>query len=157
MRTSLMIIIIIFFAGWGYLTLRQWLDRKKEKAQDIEIIRENEEYLGSWASKSLESLIKFRLHRDGKFTYKMVDYNRADSTTITGRYEVIGTAGGNDPVYYPRLIAIDDKNDTVFNYFLAYVTPYDSYATNRGYDKMILNPHGSYDTVAYTFFRIEEK
>ncbi|MES2774441.1 MAG: hypothetical protein V4722_09665 [Bacteroidota bacterium] len=145
-------LLIVFLTVAGYLAIREWLDRKKEKAQDIEIVREAEEMLGSWANKSKEALVQFRLHRDGKFTYSLVDYQKNDTTRITGKYEVIY---GNSTTYYPRLIATDDKNDTVFNYFIAYVTPYDAYALNRGYDKLMLNPNNFYDTVSYTFYRVK--
>ncbi len=148
--------ILVFLAVAAFLVLRKWFDRKKEKSQDMEIVREGEEHLGSWAHKSPGALIQFRLHRDGKFSYSIVEYPKSDTIKVKGRYRIIGAVAGRSANYYPRLVAIDEKNDTLFNYFIAYITPYDAHALDNGYDKMVLNPKGIYDTVGYTFYRIKQ-
>lgn len=145
-------VLVVFFVVLGYLTIRGWLDRRKEKAHNIEIVRENEEYLGSWAYKSPDLLIQFRLQRDKKFTYILVNYHKKDTITITGQYEI---ADNRNIINYPRLIAISDKSDTLFNHFIAYITPNDAFASDAGYDKMVLHENGIYDTVAYTFYRVK--
>ena len=147
-------IIIIFLAAATYLVVREWVDRKKEKALDMEIVRADEEHLGSWAHKSPEVLIRFRLHRDGKFTYSSVEYPHGDSTALKGKYEIIGVVGDRSADYYPRLVAVSDKNDTVFNHLIAYITPYDTKVSTL--DKMILNRNSVYDTLGYTFYRVSQ-
>lgn len=146
--------IVIFIIVVSYLFIRKQVDRKKEKAMDIEIVREGEEHLGSWAYKSPENLIKFRLHRNGGFTYTQVQYPGNDTTQINGSYEIIGLGGGRSTDYYPRLIALNEKNDTIFNYFIAYITPYDTKVNS--YDKMVLNQKSIYDTAGFTFYRIKQ-
>ena len=49
---------------------------------------------------------------------------------------------------------VDDRNDTVLNYFVAYITPYDTRVEKV--DRMVLSPTGVYDTVGYTFYRIKQ-
>ena len=39
--------ILLSLVG-GYLFVRKWNDRRVEKNTDTEIVRENEEYLGTW-------------------------------------------------------------------------------------------------------------
>ena len=146
--------IIVFILAISYLFIRKQIDRKKEKAKDIEIVREGEEYLGSWAYKSPDNLIKFRLHRNGDFTYTQVQFPEKDTTQIKGTYEIIGVGGGRSTDYYPRLIALNEKSDTIFNYFIAYITPYDTKVNS--YDKMLLNPKSTYDTAGFTFYRIKQ-
>ena len=57
-----------------FLFLRTCADRKVEKITGKEIVREDEEYLGSWASKTKNSYIAFRLRREGAFHYSLVAY-----------------------------------------------------------------------------------
>ena len=147
--------LLILFAGVAaYLGIRKFIDRKKEKANDTEIVRENEEYLGTWASKSDSSLIKFRLHRDGKLTYDIVHYPGKDTTTIHGKYEYVGAVGGNDVKYFPRLYTFAENGDTIFNYYVRYLTKYDM--TIDKVDKLILSPNSVFDTLAFTFYRVKQ-
>ncbi|MBN8865078.1 MAG: hypothetical protein J0H92_17015 [Sphingobacteriales bacterium] len=148
--------LLILTIGGGYLGFRNWLDRRTEKKQNTEIIREGEEILGSWGQKSASSLIRFRLRRDGTFTYKMVQYPVSDTVTINGRYGISSANGHVKTSDYPRLIAVSDNGDTIINHFIAYLTPYDAAALDQGYDKMILNAGGRLDTAGLVFYRIKD-
>jgi len=148
--------LLLLIAGGSYLAIRQWIDRRTEKKQDTEIVREGEEMLGSWGQKSASSLIRFRLRRDGTFTYKLVQYPQSDTVVINGTYGIATSAGSKSGGDYPRLIAVSDKGDTIINHFIAYLTPYDAAALDKGYDKMILNAGGRLDTTGLVFYRIKE-
>ena len=145
--------ILLSLVG-GYLFVRKWNDRRVEKNTDTEIVRENEEYLGTWASKSDSRFVMFRLHRDGKLTYRMVNYPGSDTTTTHGKYVFVGAGGGNDPNYFPRLYTFTEKGDTLFNYYMRYLTRYDM--TIDQVDKMVLSPNSVFDTMGFTFFRIKQ-
>ena len=148
--------LILLALGGGYIAVRNWIDSRAEAKQDTEIIRENEEHLGCWAQQSAKSLIRFRLHRDGKFMYKLVNYPAKDTVTISGKY-IIATASGNRRTdHYPRLVATGNTGDTIINHYIAYITPYDAEALDNGYDKMVLNAVGSLDTAGLVFFRIKK-
>lgn len=147
--------ILLLVTAGGYLGLRHWIDRKTEAKQDTEIIREGEEILGSWGQRSDKSLIRFRLRRDGTFTYKLVQYPVQDTTIITGKYGVATAAGNLKTGDYPRLIAVSDQGDTIINHYIAYLTPYDAVALDKGYDKLILNSGGRLDTTGLVFYRIK--
>ena len=84
-----------------FLFLRKCADRKVEKITGKEIVREDEEYLGSWASKTKNSYIAFRLRRDGAFHYSLVAYPVKDTTKISGKYELLNSPGGNLN-YFPK-------------------------------------------------------
>ncbi|MFT3677582.1 MAG: hypothetical protein QM781_16955 [Chitinophagaceae bacterium] len=148
--------LLLLIAGGGYLAIRQWIDRRTEKKQDTEIVREGEEILGSWGQKSARSLIRFRLRRNGTFTYKLVQYPLSDTVTISGRYGIASANGHTKTGDYPRLIAVSDKGDTIINHYIAYLTPYDAAALDQGYDKMILNAGGRLDTAGLVFYRIKD-
>ncbi len=135
-----------------YLLLRGWIDSGIEKARDIEIVREGEEHLGTWAGNWRKGQLLFRLRRDGTFTARNAGPLREDTIQVKGSYDIVG---GHNTAYYPRLVAIDEKQDTLFNCFIAYITPYDSKVEKV--DKMVLSPTGIYDTISYTFYRIEPK
>ncbi|MCF3110828.1 hypothetical protein LL912_18735 [Niabella sp. CC-SYL272] len=147
--------LLILVTVGGYLGIRKWADRRTERNQDTEIVRENEEYLGSWAQKSDGSFIRFRLQRDGGFLYKLVQYPGRDTTTINGSYAIVTVSGNSSTDQYPRLIAVSDQGDTIINHYIAYITPYDVVALDGGYDKMVLNPGGRLDTTGLAFFRIK--
>ncbi|HEX6181938.1 MAG TPA: hypothetical protein VFZ47_11880 [Chitinophagaceae bacterium] len=146
-------LLILGLAVALFLLLRNFFDEKVENALDIEVVREDEEFLGNWASKTGESLIQFRLRRDQRFTWKLVKYPKGDTITIEGKYDIIGPSKDRTAEYYPRLIAVDQNNDTLFNYFIAYVTPYDTKVEKV--DRLVLNPNSIYDTVSYTFYRVK--
>lgn len=136
-----------------FLFLRTCADRKVEKITGKEIVREDEEYLGSWASKSKKSYITFRLRRDGTFNYSLVEYPVNDTTKITGRYELLNPPGSNIK-YFPRLCTFNGSGDTLFNYYIRYITPYNS--TVDKYSKMVLSPNSVFDTIEYVFYRIKQ-
>lgn len=146
-------VILLVIVG-GCLFVRKLIDRNVEKNTDAEVVRANEEYLGTWASKSDSGFIMFRLHRNGKLTYRVVHYPGTDTTTIHGKYVFVGAGGGNDPKYFPRLYTFTEKGDTLFNYYMRYLTKYDM--TIDKIDKMILSPHSIFDTMGFTFFRIKQ-
>ena len=152
-RYIIYMFILLALVG-GYLFVREMIDRRVEKNTDTEVVRENEEYLGTWASKSDSGFIMFRLHRDGKLTYSIVQYPGTDTTTIQGKYNFVGVAGGNDSKYFPRLYAFTQNGDTLFNYYMRYLTKYDM--TIDKVDKMELSPNSVFDTLGFTFFRIKQ-
>jgi hypothetical protein len=96
----------------------------------------------------------FRLYHDGILTYSTVHYTRTDTTTIKGKYTFVGVAGGNNAKYFPRLYTFTAKGDTLFNYYVRYLTKYDM--TIDKVDKMILSPYNVFDTMAFTFYRIKQ-
>jgi len=145
--------ILLVLVG-GYLFVRTMIDRNVEKDTDTEVVRENEEYLGTWASRSDKSFTMFRLHRDGKLTYRFVQFPGTDTTIIRGKYVYAGVSGGNDSKYFPRLITFTEKGDTLFNYYVRYLTQYNM--TIDKIDKMVLNPKNVFDTLAFTFYRIQQ-
>jgi hypothetical protein len=132
------------------LLIRGWIDSGIEKVRDIEIIRDGEEHLGNWAGNWEQGRLFFRLRRDGTFTARKVGILQGDTIQIKGNYDIVG---GNNSAWYPRLIAVDERKDTLFNCFIAYLTPYDTKVEKV--DKMVLNPTSIYDTVSYTFYRIK--
>jgi hypothetical protein len=152
MRVFYLFILAVIVAC--YLQFRQWIDVKREKEFEMEVVREGEEHLGSWATKSGNTITFFRLHRNGNFTMKQVQSQHTDTLTTNGRYDIIDAGKGLSENYYPRLIAVGEKNDTFFNYFIAYTTPYDT--KTEKVDKMVLNQNSVYDTVSQTFYRIKQ-
>lgn len=153
MRRYLFSMLVIFAVAGGYLSVRKMIDRRVEKNTGTEIVREHEEYLGSWASKSDEGFVMFRLHRDGQLTYRLLRYPGNDTTTINGTYAFV-TGRGYDAQYFPRLYGFGENGDTLFNYYVRYYTKYDM--TIDKVDKMILSPNSVYDTLAYTYYRIKQ-
>lgn len=147
--------LLVLVTAGGYLGIRKWTDRRTEQNQDTEIVRENEEHLGSWAQKSDGRFIRFRLQRDGRFLYKLVQYPGGDTTTINGSYAIVTVPGNSRTDPYPRLIAVSDQGDTIINHYIVYITPYDAVALDEGYDKLILNAGGRFDTTGLVFFRIK--
>ncbi|MCU0388838.1 MAG: hypothetical protein MUE71_09560 [Chitinophagaceae bacterium] len=135
-----------------FLFLQKQYDLYCERKSGKEMVREDEEHLGMWGSRSAEALILLRLRRDQRFEYKMVRRGQSDTSRVTGRYGIEGPGNGRSPAFYPRLIAINEKRDTVLNYYIEYITPYD--ATIDKTDRMVLKQTSLYDTLSYTFFRI---
>ena len=144
--------ILVVLAVGLFLFLRKCIDQKVEKILDKEIVRENEEFLGTWASKSKDAFVMFRLRRDGTLNYSYIKYPDTDTIKITGKYQFAFT--GSNHTYFPRLYTISDKGDTIFNYYIRYVTPYNS--TIDKYSRLILSPNNMFDTVEYVFYRIKQ-
>lgn len=153
MRRYIISFIILLLATGAYLGIRKLVDRKVEKRTDTEVVREEEEYLGSWASKSADGFIKMRLHRDGKLTYTYVAGAGTDTTIIHGKYQYVHGAP-NEINYFPRLYTFNEKGDTIFNYYVRYLTRYTM--TIDKVDKMILSPNSVFDTIGYTFYRVKK-
>ena len=137
-----------------FLAVRSWWDARREKALDIEVVREDEEFLGTWGIKSKEALILLRLRRDETFVYKQVNYPLTDTFVRKGHFTIEGPGLGRSTIDYPRLIVITDDHDTLFNHFIAYITPYNS--TVDKVDRLVLNQHSIYDTLSTTFYRIKQ-
>ena len=137
-----------------FLFLRKCADRQVEKVTGKDIVREDEELLGTWANKSAEAYFQFRLKRDGTLDYTLVQLPGNDTTRIKGTYAIAGAGGGNSANYFPRLYGFNEKADTIFNYYVRYVTPYGS--TIDKYDRLILSDKSIYDTVEYKFYRIKQ-
>ena len=143
-------LVILGIAVALFLFIRTWIDRKREKVLDKEIVRDGDEYLGQWAGRSNDAFFYFRLKRDGSFSSKRVFHGRTDTMHVKGKYEIVHEGSS---AYFPRLITVGEGGDTLFNFYLAYLTPYDSKVSKV--DKMILHPHSLYDTVSYTFYRVK--
>ena len=149
-----LIYLFIFLVAVGvFLWLRKCVDRKVEKVTGKEVVREGEELLGTWASKSSESYFQFRLRRDGKLEYLLVQLPQNDSISIKGTYTIAGASGRNAS-YFPRVYGFNEKGDTLFNYYIQYVTPYGS--TVDKYDQLVLSPNSLFDTISYKFYRIKQ-
>ncbi len=144
-------VLIVLTVGL-FLFLRKCIDQKVEKVTGKEIVRENEEILGTWASKSNAAFVMFRLRRDGTLNYSFIKYPATDTIKIIGKYEYVFS--GSNPNYFPRLYTISDKGDTIFNYYVRYITPYNS--TIDKYSRLILSPNNMFDTVEYIFYRIKQ-
>ncbi len=133
-----------------FLFIRQCVDRKVEKVTGKEVVREDEELLGTWGAKTAVTYLQFRLKRDGTLEYMLVRLPEKDTMLITGTYMV---SEGLSTNYFPRLITLNEKGDTIFNYYIRYVTPYSSTAR---YDNLVISPNSIYDTIEYKFYRIKQ-
>lgn len=146
-------LFLLMVAVGVFLWLRTCVDRRVEKATGKDVVREGEELLGTWASKSAESYFQFRLRRDGKLEYLLVQLPENDTLRLNGSYTIAGVAGNNTN-YFPRVYGFNEKGDTLFNYYIRYVTPYGS--TIDKYDQLLLSPNSLFDTVSYKFYRIKQ-
>ncbi|WP_018630979.1 hypothetical protein [Niabella aurantiaca] len=146
--------LLLFMIAGSYLGIRKWADRRTEREQDTEIVREGEEYLGTWGNRSDAAFIIFRLHRNGAFTFRIKEASQKDTVITTGQYEWLPLRDARSINDYPRIIARDASGDTIFNYFVAYITPYDSKTDKT--DRMELSVNGKADTTGYTFFRLNQ-
>lgn len=137
----------------AFLGIRKWLDRNREELQDTEIIREDmdegDAYLGRWARKNEDALIQFRLRRDGRFSYEVVEYAERDTIRHIGRHQIIPAVGYHGE-RYPRLVAVSDNGDTIINHSV-YLTR----ATIRNVDILGLKKDNQIDTPAILFYRIK--
>jgi len=145
--------LLLFVIAGSYLFIRKLADRRTEKVKDTEVVREGEEYLGTWGHKSAAALMIFRLHRNGSFTFKLKEASAKDTAISTGHYQWLPLTGTRSSSYYPRIIARDAGGDTIFNYYVAYITPYGSKVNKT--DRMVLMANGRNDTTGYTFFRLK--
>ncbi|OSZ73593.1 hypothetical protein CAP36_16370 [Chitinophagaceae bacterium IBVUCB2] len=136
-----------------FLFLRKCVDRKVEKVTDKEVVREGEEMLGTWASKSANGYIQFRLKRDGSLEYVLAEIPARDTVKIKGSFS-ISAAAGRSMNYFPRLYGFRENGDTLFNFYIRSVTPYNS--TVSKYDNLILSPNSVFDTIEYKFYRIKQ-
>lgn len=148
MRRSNLIVLAIVVAI--FLAFRGWIDRQREQLLDTEIIREGDEHLGRWSGRIVNDFFYLRLKRDGSLSCKHVPAGGTDTIAATGRYEILD---GLDNSYFPRIVAVDNNGDTLFNFYLASVTPYGS--TDSKADRMVLKPNSLYDTGSYVFFRVD--
>ena len=137
----------------AFLGIRKWLDRNSERLLDTEIIREDidegDAHLGRWARKNEDALIQFRLKRDGRFSYEVVEYLEGDTIRHVGWHQII-PAVGHPGEPYPRLVAVSDKGDTIINHSV-YLTR----ATIRNVDILGLKKDNQIDTPAILFYRIK--
>lgn len=144
-------IILLFAAVAIFLWLRKCVDHKVEQATGKEVVREDEELLGTWASRSPRGYVKFRLRRDGRLEY-LYTAGVADTVKKEGTYKV-QSANSSNTTHFPRLYGFDNNNDTLFNYYIRSVTPYSS---TQKYDHLVLSPNSVYDTIEYKFYRIKQ-
>ena len=143
------LILLVVIVGF-FLFLRQCIDRKVEKSKDKEVVREGEELLGTWGAKTAATYLQFRLRRNGSLDYMLVRFPEKDTTQVKGTYTI---SDGANTSYFPRLILLDEKSDTIFNYYIRSVTPYSSTAR---YDNLVISPNSVYDTIEYKFYRIKQ-
>lgn len=146
--------ILLFIGVTAFLGIRHWLDRKREQAQDVEIIRSDmdagDAHLGSWAQKNANALIRFRLRREGGFSYEAIIYAANDTIRYSGRYQIIATPGQHGT--YPRLVAVSSEGDTVINQYV-----YLSRAVKQNVDILNLAKDNSPDAEAMQFYRIQQQ
>ncbi|HMU46754.1 MAG TPA: hypothetical protein PKC72_10325 [Chitinophagaceae bacterium] len=143
------LILLVVIVGI-FLFLRQCVDRKVENLEDKEVVREGEELLGTWGTKTAASYLQFRLKRNGSLDYMLVKFPEKDTTQIKGTYTI---ADGANTSYFPRLVLLNEKSDTIFNYYIRSVT---SYGSTARYDNLVISPNSIYDTIEYKFYRIKQ-
>lgn len=151
MRFYYLLILLIGVAL--FLFLRKCVDRRVEEVTGKEIVREGEEMLGTWASKSKNGFVQFRLKRDNTMEYVMAQAPAFDTIKIKGKF-LISSSTSRNVDFFPRLYAFKENGDTLFNYYIRSVTPYNS--TVNKYDNLIVSPNSIYDTVEYKFYRIKQ-
>ena len=139
----------------AFLVLRQWLDRKREKIQDIDIVRpdmyDGDSHLGTWAQKNGNVLITFRLKRDGNFSYQTAEGTSKDPIKYAGKYVILDVVPGNDGWQYSRLVAVSDKGDTIINHFIEM-----AHATKRNVDVLSLKADRNSDSTTMLFYRVKQ-
>lgn len=139
----------------AFLMLRHWFDRKREKIQDIDIVRpdmyEGDSHLGTWAQKHGDTLITFRLKRDGNFSYEVAEGRSKDRVIYAGKYLLMSGVPGKDGFDYFRLVAVSDKGDTIINHFIE-----TTHATKRNADVLSLKADSSPGTAAMLFYRVKQ-
>ncbi|MGC4104010.1 hypothetical protein [Ferruginibacter sp.] len=155
MRIHIKYYLFSLIAVAFFLIARHWVDRKREQVQDIDIVRpdmyEGDAHLGTWAQKNGDTLITFRLKREGDFTYETTEGPSKKTVQYTGKYEILPAVIGKDGLSYFRLVALSDRGDTVINHFIE-----TSHATKRDVDILSLTAYSSRDSAAMIFYRIKQ-
>lgn len=151
--TKYFFIFIISVAA--FLTIRQWLDRKRGKTQDIDIVRadadDSDSHLGSWAQKNDSALLMLRFKREDSFLYTLVSYPSNDTLKYIGYYKVMPSIVNDKGLQYPHMIAISNKGDTIINHFIQMQR-----ATKRNVDILSLKTDNGPDAKSMLFYRIEQ-
>ncbi|GAB2808802.1 hypothetical protein GCM10027043_04980 [Ferruginibacter profundus] len=131
------------------------MDRKREKIQDIDIVRsdmyDGDSHLGTWAQKNGNVLVTFRLKRDGNFSYEIDEGTSKDPVKYAGKYIIQDAVAGNDSWQYSRLVAVSDKGDTIINHFIE-----TTYATKRNVDVLSLKANTNSDSTTMLFYRVKQ-
>ncbi len=147
-------IIILSIVVAAFLGIRKWVDLKREKAQDIEIVRadldEGDAHLGSWAQKNGNALVQLRFKRNGSFIYETVGYPANDTVRYSGKHQIIATA--TNMGVYPRLVAVSDNGDTIIHHYV-YLTR----AATKNIDILNLSKDNNIDTAVIQFYRIKQQ
>ena len=155
MRIHTKYFFLFILAGIVFLSVRRWIDRKREKIQDMDIVRkdidEGDSQLGLWAQKNDSALLSLRLKRDGSFDYQAVAYPVKDTLRYTGRYRIISSFVSNSRLTYSRLIAVSAHGDTIINHFIQLTR-----ATTRDVDILSLKANNDPDAPAMLFYRIKQ-
>lgn len=137
-----------------FLSIRYWIDRRRGKFQDIDIVRADldngDSHLGSWAQKNDNSLLLLRFKRDGSFFYSVVIYPAKDTLKYTGYYKITQSVVNNNALQYPQMLAISNKGDTIINHFMQIKR-----ATKKNVDILSLKT-GNNDDAAMLFYRIKQ-
>jgi hypothetical protein len=139
----------------AFLMLRHWLDRNREKIQDIDIVRpdmyEDDAHLGTWAQKNGSILITFRLKRDDCFNYEIDNAASKKTIKYTGKYLIMPGAITNDGLQFSRLVAVSDKGDTIINNIIKMTR-----ATKQNVDVLSLNTDSNSSSAAMLFYRLKQ-
>lgn len=155
MRFHTKYFFVFILIGLTFLSVRHWVDRKRESIQDIDIVRtdidEGDAHLGSWAQKNDNALLLLRLVRDGSFHYQVISHSGKDTLTYTGHYEILPFVSSNSGLSLPRLVAVSDKGDTIINHFIEL-----THATSRDVDVLKLNANDDPDAPAMLFYRVKQ-
>jgi hypothetical protein len=137
----------------AFLGVRKWLDRAREELDDTEFIRddldEGDAHLGRWAQKNEHALIQFRLKRDGRFNYEVIESSTADTIRHTGWHQILRSVDVHGK-QYPRLFALSDNGDTILNHSVCLTR-----ATIKNVDILELKKDNQPDTRAILFYRIK--
>jgi hypothetical protein len=138
-----------------FLSLRHWIDRKREKIQDIDIVRTDvdngDAHLGSWAQKNNSALILLRFKRDSSFYYSVITSSAKDTSRFTGKYYIIPSIVTNNGLQYPRMIAVSNEGDTIINHFIQMTR-----ATKKNLDMLSFKTTNSVDSPSMLFYRIKQ-
>jgi len=146
--------VFLFLGVLVFLGIRKWLDRTREKVQDVEIVRsdldEGDAHIGVWAQKNKDALVQLCFKRDGSFIYEAVSYPAKDTTRYLGKHQIIPAIGYNGSPY-PRLVAVSNEGDTIINQYV-YLTR----AATKNVNMLGLANDNSPNAGARMFYRIKQ-
>lgn len=138
-----------------FLSLRHWIDRKREKIQDIDIVRTDvdngDAHLGFWVQKNDSALILLRFKRDSSFYYNVIISSAKDTSLFTGKYYIMPAIVNNNGLQCPRLIAVSNEGDTIINHFIQMTR-----ATKKNVDILSFRTANNIDSPSILFYRVKQ-